>query len=255
MYQSDNSYQSHQLTISYTQKTTESATENPTIESNGAMVEAIVDTYDNTTGWTKTVDSQIGWHWKIHFQTDDWKFRSDTDSRLILTIHTNTEFSSGDDTDLLVSFSQARSKYITTLIRVDNVGGNKIYPFCGNKFASGDIDQLINENNGRRDVKLTKGEGFNRIDPRTNSSSCCENSNPMTFRILNDPRNNQSSYCYYVHGQIYQCCQFEEVWSSNNTMEIFISGDSNGETINIELEIKMQYLESNATTLLPSCMT
>ena len=197
-------------------------------------------------GWTLTVSDNIGFHWWISFNDNRWKFRTDTISILTFTIFTNSQFN-GDDRDMLVIFSQGDSKYVTNFIPFDANGVNGIYPSCDTSsvpsaaFASGNIETLLNAwNNGQdRLYKSTAGNQYTDALPAINV-----NSSPLIFKIVNDPITGWSKYNFMTstNSSWKQECGFAEMWSTNDFMEIFITGDDVDETLNIEkFEIFMEY--------------
>ena len=221
----------------------------PTSTDNDAVVQfQNIDFSSSDTGWTETITSQLSWQWKIFFQTQIWNFPSDRPARFQLKIYSNSNFNDGLDRDLIVSFSQNRQKYVTILIRMDNLNPNEIHPACDKeeiptqKFSSGDIEQLINADNGQdRLYKSTQGDIREPILPETSWAN--PNGNPMALSFYNDPVEGISYYDYSLPNQpVYQWCGFNESWTSEFPLDIFISGDNDDERINIDhFEILLEY--------------
>ena len=210
---------------------------------------------DSINGWTLTVNTHQGYNWKINFQNNIWKFQSDRPSTLTLKVYSNSAFNNGagDDRDMLVSFGQDDSKYITSMIHLDGGYQNSIYPSCDKQsvptasFANGDIEALLDANDNGQD-RAQKSMGYDPyiilLTPSFNSSSCCTNQSPMIFKLINNPIDGYSKFIYTnPSGSGWkQECGFRDVWDSDKFMEIFISGHDMGETLNIyQLDLSMEY--------------
>ena len=198
---------------------------------------------DSTYGWTVNVQNNQGWHWYINFHHNKWKFKSDRLSTLTIKIYSASQFLS-NDRDIIIVFSQNNAKYLTTIIQLDN-NPNKIYPNCGASFATGNIEQTLNINNGqdREQKTMNNNRNFN-LQPQNNISSCCQNSSPMIMKIVNNPVAGWSQYIYEnsPNSGWRQTCRFTEPWSSNDYLDIFVMGQEIGEDLNIlRFELSMHH--------------
>ena len=200
------------------------------------------------------VQDNQGWYWWLNFQSDKWKFKSDRPSTLTLTVYSHSEFLI-DDRDVIIVFSQNHAKYLTTLIQLDN-NPNKIYPNCGSSFATGNIEQILLDNNGQDREQKTMNNSNNFIlQPQNNASSCCQNSSPMIMKIVNNPIVRWSHYIYQnsQNSGWTQTCKFEEAWSSDYYLDIFIMGAGINQILNIlKFELSMQYDATLEPTMAPS---
>ena len=204
-------------------------------------------------GWTVNTQNNEGWSWNLNFHNNKWKFQSDRPSTFTLKIYSDSQFLS-DDRGMIVLFSQSDTRYLTTLIQLDN-DPNKIYPNCGSSFASGNIEQTLNMNTGedRESKTMNNGNNFN-LQPQNNASSCCQNSSPMIMKIVNNPIEGTSEYIYTnsLNSGWSQTCGFTEAWSSSSYLDIYIMGEAIGQDLNIlRFELTMEYDATLQPTMVP----
>ena len=217
----------------------------------------------DSNGWTVNVSDNLGFHWLIQFEHDKWKFKSDRPSTLTMKVYSNSEFGKTDQ-DMLVSFSQNDTKYITSSIRMNSFERNIFYPYCDRQsttesFATGDVEQLLDTDNGKdRLYKITDGWNYGYASPENNGSTCCSNQSPMIFKIVNNPVSGYSKYIYTnsINSEWQQQCGFSQVWSSDDYIELFIAGNDLGQTLNIyKFELFMEYDQTLQPTEPPTAPT
>ena len=231
------------IDVYHAQSVIESATLQVSQTSNNyaQIISRNIDSVDYTNGWTVNVDShQVGYHWWIHFTNEIWKFKKDVPSVLTLKIYSYSQFG-GADRDVIVSFSQNDSKYISNFIQLDGIQPNRIHPSCDKQliptesFATGNIPKLLDVDDGTERWWRISGWNYTNALPENNRSICCSNQSPMIFKIENNPILGYSKYIYTnaINSGWQQQCGFSEVWSSNDYIEIFVFADDPGETLNI----------------------
>ena len=235
--------------------TTESATLTVST-TNDNFAEVVVNSIghiDPQYGWTVNVQNNQGWHWNINFQNETWKFKSDQTSTLTLKVYSGSQFLSGDR-DVIIVFSQNDAKYFTTLLQLDN-NPNQVWPACGNSFATGNIEEILNTDDGRnRQQKTMDGSRNVDIEPINNSSKCCQHSSPMILKIINNPIEVTSQYIYTnsLNTGWQSSCEYTEAWLGSDYLDIFIMGQDIGEDLNIWMfELSVEY-DTLQQTIAPS---
>ena len=92
------------------------------------------------------------------------------------------------------------------------------------------------------DGQIGGGNNWVKVIPWSNISQCCQNSSPLTMKIVNDPIKGFSKYIYKNNAVLTQECGFNELWTSKDFMDIFIYGHQINEDVNIyRIELSMEY--------------
>eukprot|EP01084_Bolivina_argentea_P305809 528322_1 len=222
--------------------------ENPS--SNGVTMSKLKDVTESNGEWIINPSDEIGFHLKITLDSS-YAFHSSEISTLTVTIGSNLVLSS-TDIDLITSFSQSHSIYLTQWSSLSTDSSSQyIYPSCSStttQFGTGNIEAIVSQS-GERDEKAMNGwSGYNTIVKDITPTL------PLEYSFENHP----NSYCMltYTYQETeetgnYQCKY--AAFDANVPLEILLASDDVNSIIPISyINITMEYITTDDLTTSPS---
>eukprot|EP01084_Bolivina_argentea_P305812 528328_1 len=227
---------------------TYTATVNPqNPSSNGVTMTKLKDVTESNGEWIINPSDEIGFHLKITLDSS-YAFHSSEISTLTVTIGSNLVLSS-TDIDLITSFSQSHSIYLTQWSSLSTDSSSQyIYPSCSStttQFGTGNIEAIVGQSTPAREEKaMNNWSGFNRIDPSTPIL-------PLQYSFENHP----NSYCMltYTHeGTGNHECKYA-AFDANVPLEILLATDDVATPVPISyISVTMEYITTDDLTTSPS---
>eukprot|EP01083_Nonionella_stella_P291484 991822_1 len=229
---------------------TYTATVNPqNPSSNGVTMTRLKDVTESNGEWIINPSDEIGFHLKITLDSS-YAFHSSEVSTLTVTIGSNLVLSS-TDIDLITSFSQSHSIYLTQWSSLSTNSNQYIYPSCSStttQFGTGNIEAIVSQS-GERDEKAMNGwSGYNTIVKDITPTL------PLEYSFENHP----NSYCMltYTYQETeetgnYQCKY--AAFDANVPLEILLATDDVATPVPISyISVTMEYITTDDPTTSPS---